>query len=263
MRQLIVATGNMDKLREVREILADPGLEILSLKEAGIDLDVVENGNTFEENAMIKARAAAEASGRMALADDSGLVIDCLNGEPGIYSARYMGRDTSYDEKNRNLIMRVNDFCRGYEEALDSAGRRGKSEGSEKGPERADSKPEADYIGGQAGYPQREATGLRVRQSRTSHPGSDGQGHPGPLRAARFICAVAAAWPDGRVKTVTGKMEGRIAYAQAGENGFGYDPIFYLPEYGKTSAEISEEEKNAISHRGKAFRAMREILLSI
>lgn len=216
MRQLIVATGNMDKLREIREILNDPELEILSMKEAGISADIVEDGSSFAENAAIKAGAVAKASGRMALADDSGLVIDCLRGEPGIYSARYMGRNTSYDEKNRNLIDRVNDFCRGYEAAA------GKESGS--------------------------------------FPGCGENGNPGPLRAARFVCAVCAAWPDGTMKSAEGRMEGRIAYRQAGENGFGYDPIFFLPEYGRTSAEISEAEKNAISHRGKAFRAMREIL---
>ncbi len=191
--KLIFATGNENKMREIREILAGRGYEILSMKEAGIDIDVEENGKTFSENALIKARAISEASGELVLADDSGLEIDALGGEPGIYSARYMGHDTSYVEKNNNLIQRL-------------------------------------------------------------------EGVPDEKRTARFVCAMAAVFPDGREEVVVGTMEGRIGYEIAGENGFGYDPIFYLPEYGKTSAEISPEEKNAISHRGKALRAIAELL---
>ncbi|MBP5192132.1 MAG: XTP/dITP diphosphatase [Eubacterium sp.] len=193
MMKLIFATGNENKMREIREILAGRGYEILSMKEAGIDIDVEENGKTFSENALIKARAISEASGELVLADDSGLEIDALGGEPGIYSARYMGHDTSYVEKNNNLIQRL-------------------------------------------------------------------EGVPDEKRTARFVCAMAAVFPDGREEVVVGTMEGRIGYEIAGENGFGYDPIFYLPEYGKTSAEISPEEKNAISHRGKALRAIAELL---
>lgn len=191
--KLIFATGNENKMREIREILEGRGYEILSMKEAGIDIDVEENGKTFSENALIKARAISEASGELVLADDSGLEIDALGGEPGIYSARYMGHDTSYVEKNNNLIQRL-------------------------------------------------------------------EGVPDEKRTARFVCAMAAVFPDGREEVVVGTMEGRIGYEIAGENGFGYDPIFYLPEYGKTSAEISPEEKNAISHRGKALRAIAELL---
>lgn len=191
--KLIFATGNENKMREIREILAGRGYEILSMKEAGINIDVEENGKTFSENALIKARAISEASGELVLADDSGLEIDALGGEPGIYSARYMGHDTSYVEKNNNLIQRL-------------------------------------------------------------------EGVPDEKRTARFVCAMAAVFPDGREEVVVGTMEGRIGYEIAGENGFGYDPIFYLPEYGKTSAEISPEEKNAISHRGKALRAIAELL---
>lgn len=210
---IIVATGNAHKLIEIREILADPGLHFVSMKEAGIDIDIIENGRTFTENAVIKAKAVAEASGSMALADDSGLVIDALDGGPGIHSARFMGHDTPYREKNLAIIEMVNEYCRKH----------------------AEGNPDA-------------------------RPGSLPDGTPGPLRAARFVCAVAAAWPDGTVKTAEGVMEGRIGYEIAGENGFGYDPIFFLPEYGMTSAEISAEEKNRISHRGKAFRKMNEIL---
>ncbi len=193
MRKLIFATGNMNKLREIKAILADMDVEVLSMKEAGIDIDIVEDGKTFEENALIKARAVSKAAGELALADDSGLEVDALNKEPGIYSARYMGEDTSYDIKNMNIIERLD-------------------------------------------------------------------GVPDEERTARFVCAMAAVFPDGEEKTFVRTMEGRIGYKIAGENGFGYDPIFYLPEYGKTSAEISPEEKNAISHRGKALRAMEEYL---
>ncbi len=193
MKKLIFATGNANKMREIREILGGKGYEILSMKEAGVDIDVEEDGATFEENALIKARAIGKACGELVLADDSGLVIDALGGEPGIYSARYMGHDTSYTEKNNNLISRL-------------------------------------------------------------------EGVPDEKRTARFVCAMAAVFPDGTEKVITGVMEGRIGYRIAGENGFGYDPIFFLPEYGKTSAEISPEEKNAISHRGKALRAMAEYL---
>ena len=194
MKRIIFATGNAGKMKEIRMIMSDLGAEILSMKEAGISTDIEENGSTYEENALIKARAvAACAQGDIVLADDSGLEIDYLNKEPGIYSARYMGEDTSYRIKNANLIERLN-------------------------------------------------------------------GVPGEKRTARFVCAVAAAFPDGSVKTVRGTMEGRIGYEEKGENGFGYDPIFYLPEYGCTSAELSMEEKNKISHRGKALRAIKEEL---
>ena len=191
--KLIFATGNQNKMREIRQIFGDLPMEILSMKEAGVEAEVVEDGTSFEENSLIKARAIHEATGALVLADDSGLCIDALNGEPGIYSARFMGEDTSYDIKNAELIKRVE----GVEEEK---------------------------------------------------------------RTARFVCAVAAVLPDGREKVVRGTMEGLIAHEPAGENGFGYDPIFFLPEYGKTSAEISPEEKNAISHRGKALRMMREEL---
>ena len=196
MKKLVFATGNMNKLREIKEILADMDVEILTMKEAGVDIDIVEDGKTFEENALIKARAVCKASGELSLADDSGLKIDYLGGEPGIYSARYMGEDTSYDIKNNNLISRL-------------------------------------------------------------------EGVPDEERTARFVCAMAAVFPDGTEKTFVRTMEGRIGYEIAGENGFGYDPIFMLPEYGKTSAEISPEEKNAISHRGKALRALAEYLKSL
>jgi XTP/dITP diphosphohydrolase len=194
MRKIIFATGNQGKMREIREILADMDVEVLSMKETGIDIDIVEDGSTFEENAAIKARAVCAVAGEIVLADDSGLEIDYLNKEPGIYSARYMGEDTSYHIKNANLIERL-------------------------------------------------------------------EGVPDEARTARFVCAVAAAFPDGTVKTIRATMEGRIGYEEKGENGFGYDPIFFLPEFGCTSAQLSMEDKNKISHRGKALRAIKEELL--
>lgn len=194
MEKLIFATGNEGKMREIREILSDLGVEILSLKEAGIHADIVEDGKSFEENAVIKAKTICELTHEVVLADDSGLEIDYLNGEPGIYSARYMGEDTSYRIKNQNLIDRL-------------------------------------------------------------------EGVPDEKRTARFVCVIAAAYPDGTVKTARGTMEGMIGYEERGENGFGYDPIFFLPEYGCSSAELSMEEKNKISHRGKALRAIKEVLL--
>lgn len=193
MEKLIFATGNQDKMREIREIMADLDVEILSMKEAGIHVEIEENGKSFEENAIIKAQAVCELCHAVVLADDSGLEIDALNKEPGIYSARYMGEDTSYRLKNANLIQRL-------------------------------------------------------------------EGVPDERRTARFVCAIAAAFPDGTVKVVRETMEGRIGYEEKGENGFGYDPIFYLPQFGCYSAQLPREKKNEISHRGKALRAMRKEL---
>lgn len=191
--RIIFATGNEDKMREIRAILADLGMEILSMKEAGIKSDIVEDGATFEENAEIKARAIAGRCRDIVLADDSGLEIDALDGEPGIYSARYMGEDTSYRVKNKNLIDRL-------------------------------------------------------------------EGIPDEERTARFVCAIAAVFPDGSSEVVRGTIEGRIGYEERGRNGFGYDPIFIAPEYGCTTAELSEEQKNRISHRGKALEMMKIII---
>ena len=193
MKKLIFATGNEGKMKEVRMILADLDVEVLSLKEAGIEAEAEENGATFEENAKIKAVEIMKRSGEIVLADDSGLEVDALNKEPGIYSARYMGYDTSYHIKNQNLIRRL-------------------------------------------------------------------EGKTGKERSARFVCAIAAAFPDGRVLTTRGTMEGEIGYEERGENGFGYDPIFYLPEYGCYSGELPLEVKNSLSHRGTALRLMKEEL---
>lgn len=198
--RIVFATGNKGKLKEITKILGELGLEIISMAEAGITEDIEENGTTFAENSMIKARSVSRMlkekdpqDESIVLADDSGLEVDYLGGEPGIYSARYMGKDTSYDIKNTAIIEKLN------------------------------------------GVPEEE-------------------------RTARFVCAISAVFPDGREFGTLGKMEGHIAHEIAGSNGFGYDPIFFLPEYGKTSAEISEDEKNAISHRGKALREMEKVL---
>lgn len=194
MKQRIVfATGNEGKMREIRLILEELDMEIVSMKEAGADPEIEENGTTFGENAEIKAKAVWACTGGIVLADDSGLVIDYLNGEPGIYSARYMGEDTPYTVKNQEIIKRLS-------EAAQSE------------------------------------------------------------RTARFVSNIAAVLPDGRVLHTEAAVEGTIAYEPAGSGGFGYDPIFYLPEYGKTSAEIPIEEKNKISHRGKALEAMKQQL---
>jgi len=198
--KIIFATGNAGKMKEIRMIMADIDIEVQSMKEAEIQAEIVEDGETFEENAKIKAQAIAQelrARGEQAvvLADDSGLEIDYLNKEPGVYSARYMGEDTSYTVKNANLIQRL------------------------------------------AGVPDEE-------------------------RTARFVCVIAAVFPDGMVFQTRATIEGRIGYEEKGENGFGYDPIFYLPEYGMYSAELAPEEKNRISHRGKALEEMKKILLA-
>ena len=193
--KIIFATGNPNKLREIKEILGEEKYDILTMKQAGIDIDIVEDGKTFEENSLIKSRAiAAYAKDAIVLADDSGLEIDALNKEPGIYSARYLGEDTSYDIKNANLIERLD------------------------GVEKQD-------------------------------------------RSARFVCAVSAVFPDGKEAVVRGTIEGYIGWEPMGENGFGYDPIFYLWDKDVSTAAISPEEKNAISHRGQALRMIKEEII--
>lgn len=193
-KRIIFATGNENKMKEIRMILADLGLEILSMKEAGVFEEIEEDGMSFEENAEIKARAISRVmTNDIVLADDSGLEIDYLDKAPGIYSARFAGEDTSYDIKNRILLDRL-------------------------------------------------------------------EGVPDEERRARFVCAVADVFPDGTVKVVRETIEGQIAHEIVGENGFGYDPIFYVPEYGCTTAEMTPELKNELSHRGKALRAMKKIL---
>ncbi|MDL2295538.1 RdgB/HAM1 family non-canonical purine NTP pyrophosphatase [Lachnospiraceae bacterium OttesenSCG-928-E19] len=192
--RIIFATGNEHKMIEIRMILANLGKEILSMKEAGIDIDIEETGTTFEENALIKVKAIAKLlPGDIILADDSGFEIDYLNKEPGIYSARYAGEDTPYEVKNNLLLERMK------------------------------------------GVPEEE-------------------------RTARFVCAVAVAFPDGDTEVVRGTIEGIVGNEIAGENGFGYDPIFFLPQYGCTTAELSPERKNEISHRGIGLKKICEII---
>ena len=194
--KIVFATGNEGKLKEIKEILADFSVEVVSMKEMNISTDVEENGTTFEENSLIKARAISKLTGLPALADDSGLEVDYLNGEPGIYSARYLGYDTDYEYKNNYIINKLKE--------------------------------------------------AKVNE-----------------RTARFVCVISLVLPDGREFVKKGVMEGQIGYEIKGENGFGYDPIFYLPKYGKTSAELSSDEKNKISHRGKALRGMKEVIVSL
>lgn len=193
-RRIVFATGNENKMKEIRMILADLNMEVVSMKEAGVDIEIVEDGMSFEENAEIKARSVSRVlTNDIVLADDSGLEIDYLDKAPGIYSARFAGEDTSYDIKNRIFLDRL-------------------------------------------------------------------EGVPDEERAARFVCAVAAVFPDGTAETVRETIEGRIAREISGDNGFGYDPIFYVPEYECTTAEMTPEQKNELSHRGKALRSMKKIL---
>ncbi len=190
MKKIIFATSNENKMKEIREILSDV-CEVVSLKEAGIKADIVEDGKTFEENAIIKAEAISKLTGEYVLADDSGLEIDYLDKAPGIYSARFLGETTSYDVKNNYILDKL-------------------------------------------------------------------KGVPDEKRSARFVCVIALCGPNGEKITKRGTIEGRIAYEQKGYNGFGYDPIFYVPELGVNTGELSMEEKNRISHRGKALRAIKE-----
>ncbi len=191
--KIVFATGNEGKLNEIREIMRDflekYDIDLISLKDAGIDADIVENGSTFEENSVIKAKTVSELTDCIVLADDSGLEIDYMNGAPGIYSARFLGKDTSYDVKNNYIIEKLADAKEGE-------------------------------------------------------------------REARFVCVIACAFPDGKILTERGVVCGEIAREQTGENGFGFDPIFYVPEFGCTTAELSPEKKNEISHRGRALMGM-------
>lgn len=194
-RKIIVATGNEGKMDEIRQILGNENIIFSSLKDENLqDVEIIEDGKTFEENAIIKARRISDITGKMVLADDSGLEVDYLDKAPGIYSARYMGEDTPYSVKNQHII----DLLEGV----------------------ADEK-----------------------------------------RTARFVCVIACAFPDGHTITTRGTIEGRIGYEEKGSNGFGYDPIFYVPEFGCTTSELLPEEKNKISHRGKALTAMYDELV--
>ena len=190
MTKIIVATGNQNKMKEIREIIKRDDIEFVSLKDEGLqDIEIVEDGKTFEENAVIKAKTIADITKNIVIADDSGLEVDYLDKAPGVYSARYMGEDTPYTIKNNHIIELLKDA-------------------------------------------------------------------KGEERSARFVCVIACVMPDGETFTTRGTSEGRIGYEEKGENGFGYDPIFYLPERGCTTAELPPEQKNEISHRGRALKAM-------
>ncbi|NDO46663.1 XTP/dITP diphosphatase [Clostridium sp. MD294] len=194
MEQIVFATKNSGKIKEVKQILLDLPFEIVSMYDIGITVDVVEDGKTFEENAIKKASEISKVSGKITLADDSGLEIDFLDKKPGVYSARYLGENTPYIEKNNHILHLMKDV-------------------------------------------------------------------PEKQRTARFVCAIAAAFPNGKVLTAIDTIEGSIAHKIQGENGFGYDPIFFVPELGKTTAQLPPEQKNAISHRGKALQKMKQLLM--
>lgn len=190
---IIFATSNEGKMKEIREILRDLPFEVISMKEAGISIDIVEDGSTYEENAIIKAKTIMEMTGKLVLADDSGLEVDAMDKAPGIYSARFLGENTSYDIKNNYIIDQLKDIT-------------------------------------------------------------------GEARSARFVCAIACAFPNGDIKTTRGIIEGYIGDKISGENGFGYDPIFMVPQFGCTTAELAPHMKNQVSHRGLALEKMKEIL---
>lgn len=194
--KIIFATKNKGKLKEIKQIMKDTNFEVISMSEAGINIEIEETGTTFEENAIIKATAVMKESGLPALADDSGLEIDYLDKAPGVYSSRYMGEDTPYDIKNNNILELLKDVSK-------------------------------------------------------------------EQRTARFVSVIAAVFPDNTTITTKGTIEGIIGYEQAGENGFGYDPIFFVPEYNMTTAQMSIEQKNEISHRGKALKLMKNKLLTM
>ena len=183
--RFVLATHNPGKLREMGEILRDLGVEVVSPSALGIPVDVEETGTTFAENAMLKAKTVCQAAGLPAIADDSGLCVDALNGAPGVYSARYGGE--GLDDRGRCMLL------------------------------------------------------LNSMRGATT-------------RAAHFSCAVACVFPNGDTLTAEGRCDGSIAYAPLGDGGFGYDPVFLLPGTGKTFGQLSQEEKSAVSHRGKALK---------
>jgi len=192
--RIVIATGNNDKVREINEILEGTVFEAVSMKSLGIDPDIVEDADSFRGNALKKAMAVHEYTEDIVMADDSGLCIDALGGAPGIYSSRFCGEDSTYEEKFKKIFEMLKDV-------------------------------------------------------------------PVEKRTAHFTCAIAVVYPDGSSFTVEEIFEGVLHEEPQGENGFGYDPIFYVPEYGMTSAQMSPAMKHSMSHRGKALRAMVEKLL--
>lgn len=196
MKQIIVATQNAGKVKEIKAVLGDLPVQVQTMGEVGLDMDIEENGTTFEANAKIKAEALAECTDAIVIADDSGLEIDCLNKEPGVYSARYLGKDTPYTEKNQIILERLKD--------------------------------------------------VEMKN-----------------RTARFVCAIAMAMKGQETQTAVQALEGYIGYEAQGTNGFGYDPIFYVPGLERSTATLTMEEKNEISHRAKALRLMKEKIKSM
>jgi len=191
--RLVIATSNEDKVREIGEVLEGTDFTAVSMKSLGFAPDIVEDADSFEGNALIKARALHALTDEYVMADDSGLCIDALNGFPGIYSSRFCGEDSTYEEKFAKIFEMLKDV-------------------------------------------------------------------PEDERTARFCCAIAVVKPSGEEFTVRGEVEGVLHETPAGDNGFGYDPIFYVPEFGMTTAQMTPEMKNSISHRGRALRAMVEKL---
>ncbi len=193
MKELMIATSNAHKVDEFKKMLEPKGIVVKSLLDLKESFEIEENGSTFEENALIKARSIAKHLRIPVISDDSGLVIDALNGEPGVHSARYLGHDTDYQTKNTIILSRMADV-------------------------------------------------------------------KGKDRSARFVCAMGLVYPDGREMTFTGTFEGFIHDKIEGPNGFGYDPIFYYPDFGTTSANVSAEMKNSVSHRSNALKKLMEYL---
>lgn len=191
--ELLVATSNKDKIREMRECLEGTGIEVFSLKDKGISIDIDENGTTFMENSRIKAKAVHDLTGAAVMADDSGFCVDALDGGPGVYSARFMGETTSYDIKNNYIIDKL-------------------------------------------------------------------RGLPEEKRGARYVCAIVCILEDGKELAVEETIEGKVTHEQLGTGGFGFDPIFFCNELGCTFGQASEEDKNRVSHRGKALVKIVEML---
>lgn len=193
MKRIIFATKNKGKIAEINDIMKDLNVEVVSMEEVGIHMDIVEDGTTFEENAIIKVKEIMKITDDIVMADDSGLEIDFLNKAPGVHSARFEGENTPYDIKNNKILNMLS-------------------------------------------------------------------GVPDEKRTARFVCVIAAGFPGGEIITTKGTIEGRIGYEIKGENGFGYDPIFYVPEYDMTTAQMPRDLKNKISHRAKALEKMKREL---
>ena len=192
-KKFIVATKNKGKLNEIKEILSDFDYEVLSMTDLGINKEIEETGSTFEENALIKAKAVWNLTGETVMADDSGLEVDALNGAPGIYSSRFAGPNATDEERNKKLLALLEEV-------------------------------------------------------------------PFEKRKARFVCAIAVVYPDGSDFVVRGTCDGYIAFKPEGNNGFGYDPLFYVPEFGMTTAQMDPKKKHSISHRGKALQEMINML---